>query len=151
MEKRVMLTVAYDGTNYCGWQIQPNGNTIEAELNRHLSALLGEEIRVTGASRTDSGVHALGNVAVFSTQARMPAGRISFALNTRLPADIRIQDSREVPQTFHPRRCSTVKTYEYRIWNHRFPNPLERLYALHYYYDLDLDRMRQAAGQSHSR
>ena len=141
-----MLTVAYDGTNYCGWQIQPNGNTIEAELNRHLSALLGEEIRVIGASRTDSGVHALGNVAVFSTQARMPAGRISFALNTRLPADIRIQDSREVPQTFHPRRCSTVKTYEYRIWNHRFPNPLERLYALHYYYDLDLDRMRQAAG-----
>lgn len=72
MGKRVKLTVAYDGTNYCGWQIQPNGNTIESELNRHLSELLQEEIRVVGASRTDAGVHALGNVAVFDTSARMP-------------------------------------------------------------------------------
>ena len=90
--KRVKLTVAYDGTNYHGWQVQPNGNTIEAELNRHLSELLGEEIRVTGASRTDAGVHALGNVAVFDTSARMPAEKISYAMNTRLPEDIRIQE-----------------------------------------------------------
>ena len=87
--KRVKLTVAYDGTNYCGWQIQPNGNTIEAELNHHLSELLSEHIQVIGASRTDAGVHAKGNVAVFDTSARMPAEKISYAMNTRLPADIR--------------------------------------------------------------
>lgn len=127
--KRVKLTVAYDGTNYHGWQIQPNGNTIEAELNRHLTELLGEEISVVGASRTDAGVHALGNVAVFDTRARMPADKISYAMNTRLPADIRIQDSCEVAADFHPRFCRTVKTYEYRILNRRFPDPTKRLYS----------------------
>ncbi len=145
MKKRVKLTVAYDGTNYCGWQIQPNGNTIESELNRHLSELLQEEIRVVGASRTDAGVHALGNVAVFDTSARMPADKISYAMNTRLPEDIRIQDSREVPQDFHPRFCRTIKTYEYRICHRRFPNPCERLYSLFYYWDLDVERMRSGA------
>ena len=93
MGKRVKLTVAYDGTNYCGWQVQPNGITIESELNRCLSDLLKEDIHVIGASRTDAGVHARGNVAVFDTEARMPAEKFSYALNTRLPADIRIQDS----------------------------------------------------------
>ena len=73
--KRVMLIVAYDGTDYCGWQVQNNGDTIEGELNKALSSLLKEEITVIGASRTDSGVHALGNVAVFDTEARMPAGK----------------------------------------------------------------------------
>ena len=77
--KRVKMIVAYDGTNYKGWQVQPNGITIEEVLNRHLSSLLGEEIAVTGASRTDSGVHSLGNVAIFDTTTRMPADKISFA------------------------------------------------------------------------
>ncbi len=143
--KRVKLTVAYDGTNYCGWQVQPNGNTIEAELNRHLSDLLGEEIRVTGASRTDAGVHAMGNVAVFDTDARIPAEKISYAMNTRLPADIRIQRSEEVAPDFHPRFCNTRKTYAYRIWNNRFANPCVRLYSLFYYWKLDEARMQQAA------
>ncbi len=142
--KRVKLIVAYDGTNYCGWQVQPNGNTIEAELNRHLSELLGEEIKVTGASRTDAGVHAMGNVAVFDTSARMPAEKISYAMNTRLPSDIRIQGSEEVAPDFHPRFCETRKTYEYRICNRRFANPCERLYSLFYYWDLDEKRMQQA-------
>ena len=79
--KRVKLIVAYDGTNYCGWQIQPNGITIEQVLNENLSKLLGEEITVTSASRTDSGVHSMGNVAIFDTETRMPADKISFALN----------------------------------------------------------------------
>ena len=86
--KRVKLIVAYDGTNYCGWQVQPNGITIEQVLNENLSKLLGEEITVTGASRTDSGVHSMGNVAIFDTETRMPADKISFALNRRLPEDI---------------------------------------------------------------
>ena len=143
--KRVKLTVAYDGTHYCGWQIQPNGNTIEAELNHHLSELLGEPIRVIGASRTVAGVHALGNVAVFDTNARMPAEKISYAMNTRLPADIRIQKSEEVPADFHPRYCKTRKTYEYKICNRRFPDPCRRLYSLFYYWDLDERKMQQAA------
>jgi len=144
--KRVKLTVAYDGTNYHGWQIQPNGRTIEGELNLHLSDLLQEEIRVIGASRTDAGVHALGNVAVFDTQARIPAEKISYALNTRLPADIRIQESREAAPDFHPRFCETVKTYEYRILNRRFPDPVKRLYSFFYYYPLDVEKMKEAAG-----
>ena len=92
---RVKMIVAYDGTNYSGWQIQPNGVTIEQKLNEALTALLGEDIRVTGASRTDAGVHSLGNVCVFDTNTRMPAEKISFALNQRLPEDIVVQDSCE--------------------------------------------------------
>ena len=98
-----------------------------------------------GASRTDAGVHAKGNVAVFDTSARMPAEKISYALNTRLPEDIRIQESCEVAADFHPRFRKTVKTYEYKICNRRFPDPCTRLYSLFYYWDLDTEKMRQAA------
>ncbi len=110
--KRVMLTVAYDGSAYSGWQVQPNADTIEGQLNKHLSELLGEKITVIGASRTDAGVHALCNLAVFSTNARIPAEKISYALNQRLPQDIRIQKSEEVAEDFHPRKVETRKTYE---------------------------------------
>ena len=143
--KRVKLVVAYDGTAYHGWQLQPGAPTIEGELNKALSELLREEIQVIGASRTDSGVHALCNVAVFDTDARIPAEKISYALNQRLPEDIRIQESTEVPADFHPRRCSSKKTYEYRILNTPFPLPTRRLYAHYTYVPLDVDRMRKAA------
>ncbi len=142
--KRVKLIVAYDGTNYCGWQAQPNGVSIEEELNQSLSELLGEEIRVIGASRTDAGVHALGNVCVFDTEAHMPPERISYALNTRLPEDIRIQDSREVASDFHPRRAVSEKTYEYNILNRRFPDPLSSRYSYFYHWDLDVEKMQRA-------
>ena len=125
--KRVKLIVAYDGTNYCGWQVQPNGITIEQVLNENLSKLLGEEITVTGASRTDSGVHSMGNVAIFDTETRMPADKISFALNQRLPEDIVVQDSCEVPSDWHPRYQVSRKTYEYRILNRTFRMPNRRL------------------------
>ena len=108
--KKVKLVVAYDGTNYCGWQIQPNGVTIEQKLNEALTQLLGEEIKVTGASRTDAGVHSLGNVCVFETSSRMPAEKISFALNQRLPEDIVVQSSCEVDESFHPRFSKSKKT-----------------------------------------
>ena len=100
---RVKMIVAYDGTNYCGWQIQPNGITIEQVLNEHLSRLLKEDIKVTGASRTDAGVHSLGNVCMFDTNTRMPAEKISYALNQKLPEDIVAVDSCEVSDDFHPR------------------------------------------------
>ncbi len=142
--KRIGLIVAYDGTNYCGWQVQPNGVTIQGELNRCLSQLLGTEIETMGASRTDAGVHAMGNVAVFDTGARMPGEKFSYALNQRLPQDIRIQLSEEVPANFHPRYCKSEKTYEYRILNRKFPIPTERLYSHFYHYPLDVEKMRTA-------
>lgn len=143
--KRVKLTVAYDGTNYCGWQVQPNGLTVQEVLNRTISEFLKEEIHTIGASRTDAGVHARGNVAVFDTDVRMPADKMSYALNTRLPDDIRIQKSEEVPLEFHPRFTSTVKTYEYKILNTTFPDPLRRLDSLHWYGQLNLEAMKLAS------
>lgn len=144
-KKRVRLVVAYDGTNYHGWQIQNNGITIESELNRCLTELLQEPVEVIGASRTDAGVHALGNIAVFDTANRMPAEKISYALNQRLPEDIRIQRSEEVPADWHPRYCESRKTYEYRIYRAQFPMPVKRLYSLFTYYELDVNRMQEAA------
>jgi tRNA pseudouridine38-40 synthase len=145
MEKRVLLVVAYDGTNYHGWQIQPNGITIESELNRCLSELVGEPIQVSGASRTDSGVHALGNLAIFDTKSRIPGEKFSYALNQRLPEDIRIQESYEVPLDFHPRKTATKKTYEYRITCAPFPIPTKRLYAHYTYHNPDVGAMQEAA------
>ena len=144
--KRVKLVVAYDGTNYCGWQLQPNGVTIEEVLNKALSDLLKEPVAVTGASRTDSGVHAMGNVAVFDTENRMPADKICFALNQRLPEDVRVQSSEEVPLDWHPRKQNCIKTYEYRILNRKIDMPVLRLYSHFCYFDLDLEKMQQAAG-----
>ena len=146
MLKRVFLKIAYDGTNYCGWQIQQNGITVEQIINEKLGELLGEEIAVIGASRTDSGVHALGNVAVFDTKTRIPAEKISFALNQRLPADIRIQESKEVAADFHPRHCNSRKIYEYKILNRRFAVPTERLYSYFVYMPLDVEKMKKGAG-----
>ncbi len=143
--KRVKLIVAYDGTNYHGWQVQPNGITIEEVLNGALSGLLGEAVTVTGASRTDAGVHALGNVAVFDTATRIPAEKISFALNQRLPEDIVVQDSCEVPSDWHPRYRKSKKTYEYRILNRTFRLPSRRLDTYFFHYPLDEGRMREAA------
>ncbi len=143
--KRVMLTVAYDGTAYNGWQLQPNAETIESVLNRCLSELTGETVEVIGASRTDSGVHALGNVAVFDTGSPIPANKFSYALNQRLPEDIRIRGSREVAADFHPRHLESIKTYEYRICNAEFPLPTKRLYAHFTYVPLDVGLMKQAA------
>lgn len=143
--RRVMLTVAYDGTAYSGWQVQPGRETIEGVLNRCICELTGETVEVIGASRTDSGVHALGNVAVFDTESLIPAEKFSYALNQRLPDDISIQGSEEVPLAFHPRHCESRKTYEYRIYNAPFPSPVKRLYAHFTYVPLDIDPMNRAA------
>lgn len=143
--KRVMLTVAYDGTNYNGWQLQPNGETIESVLNRCLRELTGEEIMVIGASRTDTGVHAMGNIAVFDTQSRIPGDKFAYALNQRLPGDIRVRGSREVSPDFHPRHCKSRKTYEYRIYCAPFPLPTKRLYSYFTYHLLNIDHMSRGA------
>lgn len=144
-KKRVCLVVAYDGTSYHGWQLQPNGITIESELNRCLSELLGEEIHVIGASRTDAGVHALGNVAVFDTCHPIPAEKISYALNASLPEDIRIQKSYEVALDWHPRHVESRKTYTYTIYQSEFPMPVGRQYRYFTYHTLDVPAMQKAA------
>lgn len=143
--KRIKLVIAYDGTHYHGWQLQPNGLSVEAVLNQTLSELLKESIAVIGASRTDSGVHALGNVAVFDTKNRMPGDKICFALNQRLPEDIRIQSSEEVPLNWHPRKQNCTKTYEYKILNRKIDMPVNRLYTYFCYFPLDVEKMKQAA------
>ena len=142
--RRIRLTVAYDGTDYVGWQIQPNGISIEEVMTEALKKLLKEDIVLIGASRTDSGVHADGNVAVFDTKSRIPADKFKFALNDFLPEDIRIQESEEVSPDYHPRKVNSVKTYEYRILNRKVAIPKERNYAYFYYYPLDVERMKKA-------
>ena len=142
--RRIMLTVAFDGTNYSGWQIQPNKETIEGVLNRELSRLLNEEIKVIGASRTDSGVHAEGAVCVFDTESKIPGDKFSYEINQKLPEDIRIRNSKEVDITFHPRRVNSRKTYRYRIRHDEFPNPLDARYSYHVYTKLDIEAMRKA-------
>ncbi|HKM34676.1 MAG TPA: tRNA pseudouridine(38-40) synthase TruA [Lachnospiraceae bacterium] len=143
--KRFMLTIAYDGTAYSGFQIQKSCRTIEGEIKRCLSELLGEEVHIIGGSRTDAGVHALCNVAVFDSGTNIPAEKLSYAINQRLPGDIRIMNSKEVPDDFHPRHCDTRKTYEYRIARGEFPVPTKRLYSYFTYHKLDLDKMQKAA------
>ena len=144
--KRILLTVAYDGTGYSGFQAQKSGvPTIERELNRALTELTGAETEVSGASRTDAGVHALCNLAVFDTESRIPPEKFANALNVRLPDQICVQDSREVPADFHPRFCDTIKTYDYVIYNARFPSPRRRRYSYYSYTPFDVDRMREAA------
>lgn len=140
-----MLTVAYDGTGYHGWQYQNNGKTIEGELNKALSSLLQKNIEVIGASRTDAGVHAMCNAAVFDTDAGIPAEKYSYALNQMLPEDIRVRKSQEVPADFHPRKTDTVKTYEYRIDCEEFADPTKTRYAYFTYVPLDASKMQEAA------
>lgn len=141
----MMLVVAYDGTDYHGWQFQPGVPTIEGELNKALRELLGEEVSVIGASRTDSGVHALCNAAVFDTDTKIPAEKLSYALNQRLPEDIKIQKSMEVVSDFHPRHCKSRKTYEYRILNCEFPLPTKIRYSHFTYVHLDEEKMQKAS------
>ncbi len=143
--KNIKLVVAYDGTNYSGWQIQPNAVTIEQLLDKAINSLTGENIHVTGASRTDAGVHAMGNVAVFKTNSTIPGRRWAYAINRFLPDDIVVQASWEVENNFHPRHCNTVKTYEYKILNTPFPFPKERNYSWHVSHDLNINKMKEAA------
>lgn len=142
--KRVKLTIAYDGTNYCGWQIQPNGITVEEVLNKAITKVTGTPTKVIGASRTDSGVHALANVAVFDTESQIPGNRMCHALNQKLPEDIVVTQSEEVPLDFHPRYCDTRKTYEYHIVNERMVIPTKRLTNYFVSFDLDIEKMREA-------
>jgi len=143
--RRIRLIVSYDGTNYCGWQIQENAVTVEGTLTDALRKWLKEDIEIIGASRTDSGVHAYGNIAVFDTYSRIPAEKFAIGLNHYLPEDIRVQKSDEVESDYHPRYRNTEKTYEYTILNTKINLPIYSRYSYHVYHPLDFEAMKEAA------
>lgn len=143
--KRVFLRVAYDGTEFVGWQFQPDKRTVEGELNRAIEELTGEKVTVIGASRTDSGVHSMGNVAVFDTDSTIPAEKFMYAINTKLPEDISVTESKQVSSDFHPRHCNSKKTYRYKIIESRINDPLRRRFAYFCPIKLDDKKMNEAA------
>lgn len=142
---KVKLLIEFDGTSFCGWQIQPTDRTVQEELQKALSSLLGEAVEVAGSSRTDSGVHAREYPVSFETTTRIPAGNIASALNRFLPEDIRALSSMEMRDTFHARYDSRGKTYTYRILNRRRPTALFRNYAYHVKEELNVESMEKAA------
>ena len=144
---KILLTVSYDGTAYCGWQRQENGVTVQQVLEYALSKLYARQITILGASRTDAGVHALGQRAVFSlcnNDFKIPLDKLPCAVNSALPDDIAVSCAEEASEDFHPIYCAKAKTYEYRIYNSVFMNPLVRNYYFQIRHKLDFDAMRQA-------
>ncbi|MEW6725158.1 MAG: tRNA pseudouridine(38-40) synthase TruA [Bacillota bacterium] len=141
------LTVQYDGTAYRGFQLQPEGPTIQGELEQALLRLTGEEVRVHGAGRTDAGVHARGQVVSLTSQLTIPVERLPLALNSVLPRDIVVVGAAMAEPEFHARFSARGKTYSYTIWNQLFPSPFWRNYAWHLKEPLDIQAMRAAADQ----
>lgn len=145
--RNIKLIIEYDGTNYCGWQVQDNGPTIQGSLEKALLAVTGEKITVHGSGRTDAGVHARGQVANFTTSSSIPGEKFAYALNNKLPADIVIKHSCEMPPDFHARFSAKGKKYSYLVYNSKFPSALLRNYAYHVNYceRLDISRIEKAA------
>ena len=143
--RRIHLIVEYDGTNYAGWQRQSNAMTVQEKLERAVKRLTGEDVCVSGSSRTDAGVHALGQSAHFDTESCIPADKFSFALNTMLPPDIRVVRSEEVAADFHSRFSGRGKRYRYLIHAAPHAGALNRLTHAHVIYPLDVEKMRAEA------
>lgn len=143
--RNLKLTVAYEGTNFAGWQVQPNQRTIQSEIESALSKVEGEAVKIVGSGRTDAGVHALGQVASFELQNPIPLPNLRKALNCQLPPAIRVVEIEEVAADFHARYSATAKTYEYRWWRDEVCPPFERRYIWHHPYPLDEAAMVRAA------
>lgn len=142
------LVIAYDGTNYEGWQVQKTGLGVQQRVEEALQQLFPGAGRVHGSSRTDTGVHALGMTAHFEiprVEFKMPLRKLALALNALLPEDIRVQSARRAPAEFHARFSATGKQYRYFVWNHAAMNPLRRTQAWHVPLPLDLEAMHRAA------
>lgn len=144
-KRNIRLKLQYNGANYFGWQIQPNQITIQEVLQNVISEFLKEEIEVVGCSRTDSKVHAEGYVCNFSTRAKIPADKLKYALNPKLPRDIVVIESEEVNEEFHSRYSCKGKMYTYRVIN-REERPVFQEEGIHHFkYSLDIKKMREAA------
>jgi tRNA pseudouridine38-40 synthase len=143
--RNIRLTIEYDGTGYHGWQFQPNLETIQGTIEAKLVQIIGESVRLAASGRTDTGVHALGQVANFKTHSCLNVQSFLRALNSLLPEDIRIKNVEEVDETFHARFSAKGKIYEYRIFNGKLPSPFHRHYSWFVPGDLDLTSMRKSA------
>jgi tRNA pseudouridine38-40 synthase len=144
-QRRFKFVVAYDGTAYSGWQVQPHHPSVQQELETHLSKMVDHVVKVHGSGRTDQGVHARGQVAHVDLDCRMDARSLQRAINYHLPFDIRVLKVTEVASTFHARRSAKGKEYRYFVWNDTQVLPDKRLYTAHAYRKLDLEAMRAAA------
>jgi tRNA pseudouridine38-40 synthase len=143
--KNIKLTIEYDGTGYHGWQIQPNRRTIQGVLQERIETMTKEPISLIASGRTDAGVHALGQVANFRTESRIPLDAIKRGLNSLLPDDIAIQRVEAVRDNFHARFSARSKLYEYRVLNSLVPSPIQRNFSWHVSRRLDLEAMRRTA------
>ncbi|MFQ5867693.1 MAG: tRNA pseudouridine synthase A, partial [bacterium] len=140
------LTIEYDGTDYFGWQIQRRKPTVQGEITKVLERILEEEITLIGAARTDSGVHALSQVANFKTRSeKLPTGGLSKALNSLLPSDIVIKEVKEVPDSFNARYSAKSKVYRYQILEQPFPSALERRFSWHIPEPLDWRKIKETS------
>ena len=145
--RNLKLTVAYDGTDFSGWQVQPRAATVQGTLASAIGRLTGENVLPQGSGRTDAGVHALAQVATFATASSVPTENFLKALNDLLPASIRILEVAEVPGEFHARKSAKAKTYRYRIFRAAICSPFLARYVWHFPYPLAEDAMAEAAGQ----
>jgi tRNA pseudouridine38-40 synthase len=143
--RNLKLTVAYDGTDFAGWQIQPGAATVQGTLSSAIGRITGEKVLPQGSGRTDAGVHALAQVATFQTDSVIPAGNLVVALNDVLPASIRVLTVEEVAADFHPRKSAQSKTYRYRMYREAICPPFLSRYVWHYPYPLDENALRDAA------
>ena len=143
--RSVRLVLAYDGTDFQGWQRQPSGLTIQGVLEEEIGRIAGETVKLYGSGRTDAGVHALHQVANFKTDCRIPCANLAKALNDRLPPTIRVKDAGEVPDEFHARYSVRSKTYRYRILQASICSPFLWRFVYHYPFPLDSARMAEAA------
>lgn len=143
--KNIMIEIEYDGTNYSGWQIQPNVKTVQEEIMKALNKLTKKKITINGSGRTDSGVHAYGQVATFMLGDNIPVERLPLALNSNLPNDISIINAKEMPVGFHARYDAIGKRYIYCIYKNRYRSPILRNYSYHVNKELDFGKMLQAA------
>lgn len=142
---RIKITVSYDGTEYCGWQVQPNGVTVQQMLEDAVKKVTGESVRVTGSGRTDAGVHALGQVAHFDTNSSVPPEKFYKALNAHLPNDIKVLKSERADDNFHACNAAKRKTYAYSLYVSDTVLPLKERYSVMIDRAPDIARMRSAA------
>jgi len=142
--RNIRLLIEYNGTNYQGWQVQPKGPTIQGMVEEKLALITGEAVHLIGSGRTDSGVHAFGQVANFKTKSQLNIHSIQKALNSLLPPDIMIRRAEEVEEGFDARKQSKSKVYEYRILNRELRSAFDHEYAWHIPQKLDLEEMRKA-------
>jgi len=144
-QRNLRLVISYDGTDFHGWQCQPDAPTVEESVELAIERILGEKVHVNGSGRTDAGVHALGQVANFKTACKIPCENLLKALNNTLQSTVRIMDVSETPLRFHARKDARSKTYRYRILQAPVASPFINRFAWHYPFTLDISRMGKAA------